>query len=94
MFRMTSSSPCEIQGTIQLRNKITGLGPVTDIRGVRWDIHGIIGNYVQACKMDDLHSYYTDTSGASFGGFGTDSESGFVQQTWKPYNVEVIKDAD
>ena len=83
MFSLSYGSPCEIQGTIQLSKRIAGLGHVTDIHGVRWDIHGIIGKVVQACRMDDLHSYYTDTSGTN--------NYGLVQQSWKPYNIEIIE---
>jgi hypothetical protein len=75
-----------IQGTIELANPLRGLGTVTDIHGERWDIHGIIGSYVQACPVSQLHAYYTDTSSGTV--------HGLVQQTWKPYNIKIVKDAN
>jgi len=82
MFNLSYTSPSQIEGTIQLRKRPSGLGFYTDINGKRWDIHGIIGDYVQACPVDSLHPYYTDTSGSC--------SYGLVQQTWKPYKMEII----
>ena len=82
MFDLTYTMPSEIKGTIRVKKPIYWLGPVTDIDGRRWDVRGIIGHYVQAVPMSELHPYYTDTSGSSFG---------MVSQTWEPYLVEVIK---
>jgi len=80
MFSYVSTSPCEIQGTIKLSKPLSGLGPVVDVNGKRWDIHGIIGDYVQAALESELHPYYNDTSTASYG---------FVSQSWKPYRISV-----
>jgi len=81
MFSYSSHSPCEIQGTIWVNDPVYYLGPLTDVDGKKWDVHGIIGNYVQAVPMNELHSYFTDTSG--FNSYG------LVQQTWKPYLIKV-----
>jgi hypothetical protein len=83
MFSLSYSSPCEVQGTIQLSKRPSGLGFYTDIHGERWDVRGIIGEFVQACKVDNLHPSYTDTSGTN--------NYGLVSQKWKPYAVEVVK---
>ena len=84
MFNLSYTSPCEIQGTIVLTKKPwSGLGIYTDVDGKRWDVRGIIGDYIQACPVDSLHPYYTDTSG--FNDFG------LVQQRWLPYKWEVVE---
>lgn len=62
MFNISTSTETEIKGTIQLFKRLTCLGNVKDIDGKFWDIHAIIGNYVQACPVNELHPYYTDTS--------------------------------
>lgn len=84
MFSLFYSTPSKFAGTITLTKSPSGLGPITDVNGNRWDINGIIGDYVQACPLNELHSYFTDTSG-----FGTD---GMVSQTWKPYKLEIVKE--
>lgn len=81
MFRLTSTRPCEIQGTIRVNRPISGLGQITDADGNRWDVNAIYGSVVCAVPLDQLHPYYADTSGASHG---------LVTQTWKPYQVEVV----
>jgi hypothetical protein len=87
MFDMTMTTPCKIQGTIRVSSSIKRLGSVTDVDGVRWDVRGIFGiggkQVVQAIKACQLHPSYTDTSGQFYG---------FVQQSWKPYDVEVVTD--
>jgi len=83
MFNLSYMSPCETQGKIQLSKRPSGLGRYTDVHGVEWDINGIVGNFVQACKLDDLHAYYSDTSATN--------AYGLVQQEWKPYEVEIIE---
>ena len=83
MFRYSCTRPAEIAGTIELTKRPSGLGTYTDIHGKRWDIHGIIGDYVQACPLDEVHPYYNDTSG---------NEYDFVSQTWLPYEI-AIKEA-
>lgn len=81
MFNLSYSQEAEIKGTIKLDKPLMRLGPVRDIDGNLWDIHGIIGDYVQACPESGLHPFYSDTSNASYG---------FVSQTWHPYRIEVI----
>ena len=84
MFTMSWSTPTEIKGTIQVRKPIQSLGPVKDITGQQWDIRAIIGKTVNACKMEELHPHYYDTSGTQWG---------FVGQEWQPYSVEVVNDS-
>ena len=85
MFDLRYSQPCEIDGTIILREKPMHLGPITDVRGNVWDIKGIFdmknGLWVQACPRNELHPYYYDTSGTN--------SWGLVSQTWKPYKVKI-----
>jgi len=82
---MTYTKPCEIQGTIYVKRLIGRLGPVTDIRGNKWDINGIFcrdgKQSVWAVPMSGLHPSYYDTSGSIY--------SGLIRQEWKPYLVEV-----
>ena len=87
---ISTSHPCELQGTIRFR-QCPHLGSNDDIDGNRWDVHAILGETVQAVPQDNLHDYYTDTSGDICGYFnvGT-SGSGIVSQTWKPYNYEIV----
>ena len=77
MFNLSYTSPCEVQGIIILTEKPwRGLGIYTDIDGNRWDVRGVIGDYVQACPEHGLHPYFTDTSGTQYG---------LVRQRWLPY---------
>lgn len=82
MFRLTSMSYAELAGTIRFARPVRGLGVHTDIHGRRWDIRAIVGQTVCAVPMDQLHPYYSDTSGRT--GFG------FVSQKWRPYAVEIV----
>lgn len=86
MFRYSWTEKAEFAGTIPTKDGIWGLGPFTDANGMKWDIHGIFGynkeQWVQACPLSNLHPYYYNTSNQSYG---------FVQQTWEPYRVEIIK---
>lgn len=81
MFSMTTWSKAPIAGTIKVKKRISGLGRIKDVEGKYWDIHAIIRDYVCAVPLEELHPFYTDTSGSTFG---------FVSQSWKPYLVEVI----
>jgi hypothetical protein len=81
-FNMTSFRQRPKAGTLRLRKFPSGLGRVTDVAGQVWDIRAIIGRSVCACKVQQLHPYYTDTS--SF-----NSYDGLVEQEWPPYDVEV-----
>lgn len=87
-FRMSSLQDTEPVGTIQVRRPIRSLGRVTDIHGKNWDVHCITSGGVSACPEEKLHSYYTDTSGQSWGG-GTIG-SNMINQRWDAYRVEVI----
>lgn len=88
----TSSHPCEIQGTITF-HKSPHLGPNTDVEGNGWDVRSIRGDTVNAVPKEQLHNYYSDTSGdhSSYFDVGT-SGPGTVTQTWKPYKYKVEKD--
>lgn len=78
MFSLMTSSPCESQGMIVFKNNPKyRLGTHEDVEGVRWNIHGFINKYIQAVRERELHGYYSDTSGGSFG---------LVQQSWLPYD--------
>lgn len=79
MFNLGYSTPCELKGVIVFNKQPSNLGVHVDIDGNKWDIKGIFGNaYVWACPLNELHPYYSDTSGQSFG---------LVQQSWKPYGL-------
>ena len=60
-----------------------GLGTYTDIRGRRWDVHGVIGvgekPYIQARPIDDHVMYRTDYA-SCFQGYSA---------KWIPYYVEL-----
>src|SRR4051812_34403422 len=91
-FRMSSMREAEPVGTIRVRRPIRSLGQITDIDGNEWDIHAITGGGVSACPKHKLHSYYTDTSGQSYGG-GTTGGGGMISQTWDAYRVEIVPEA-
>lgn len=81
MFNLTYTAPTEIKGTIRVNKRVCRLGPMTDAEGRRWDVCAVIGDVVCAVPIEELHPYYTDTSGAQFG---------FVSQTWEPYQTEIV----
>lgn len=83
MFSLSYMSKCAIAGNIKVKKPIYSLGNITDIEGKRWNIAGIIGKTVQACPIDNLHQYFTDTSGTSYG---------LVSQSWLPYTYEVVNE--
>jgi hypothetical protein len=89
-FHMNSLRYAAPVGTIRVRKPIRSLGPITDIDGNEWDIQAVSGGGVAACPRCELHPYFTDTSGQSFGG-GTIG-SGLISQEWKPYRVEVVEE--
>ena len=72
----------KIEGHIVFDHHPWGLGFHRDINGKRWHIGAIVGKSVCAVPADEVHPYYSDTTGRSFG---------LVQQTWKPYTYEVVK---
>lgn len=87
MFKLSWTSPSKLQGEIyitELQRKTLRLGPLTDCEGNPWDIHAYYttdeATIACACPMSQLHPYYYDTSGQSWG---------LVSQTWKPYKLVV-----
>lgn len=94
MFRMSSTKfvgPEEVKGTIRVKHPIRSLGTIIDVTGQKWDIRAISSGGVAAVKIEELHRYYTDTSGPSsnYGGMGTQG-SNLVSQEWDAYKVEVV----
>ena len=82
MFSLSYTSPTELKGKIEMAYPICSLGYHTDIHGNRWDIKMAVynkdKNYVAAVIAEELHPYYSDTSGTNYG---------FVTQVWEPYEV-------
>jgi hypothetical protein len=81
VFRLSYTAKCPVAGNIRVKKPIYSLGNITDIEGKTWNIAGIIGKYVQACPINELHPYYNDTSNKFY-------ES--VSQSWLPYTYEVV----
>lgn len=92
MFHATWTTPRDsFAGTLRFHvdPRRRGLGVYEDVDGVRWDIHGIIGEYVQARKVSEAPSYYgTATTTMSFS--STDGQGGVSTHTWEPYKVEIV----
>lgn len=82
MFNLNYFSKSELAGTINFKSAPKSLGNFTDIDGNTWNINAIIGNYVCACKLSELHPYFSSTS--AFLNYG------FISQTWKPYTVKIV----
>lgn len=61
-----------------------GLGRYQDVDGVEWDVHAIMGEYINARRVDQHPNYY---STSTFAVSGQDCD---IIDTWKPYRVEVI----
>lgn len=83
MFYASWTSPHQgpvetLRFTVDPRRK--GLGIYTDVDGVRWDVHAIIGEHINARRIDQHPRYYGTATG--------DNSNGFHQ--WPPYKVEVI----
>lgn len=91
MFHMSVMSPDEIQGEIRVKSMLNlCLGSFTDVDGRRWHIRGIIGDYVQAVPLGEVHDSYTSTATPSQG-FGTTMDNGgYVSQTWRPYRIIIV----
>ena len=91
MFSLSTSTPCEIAGTIRVKHPIRSLGNITDIDGVVWNIHSCRDNfrYVCAARLGEMHPSFNDTSGQNYYDYGT-ARSNFISQTWLPYTVEVV----
>jgi len=82
MFSMSMMNKAEVKGHIKFKS-FPRLGREVDVDGNEWDIGAIICGTVCAVPLNQLHPYYSDTSGQSFG---------FVSQSWPPYTFEVVKD--
>lgn len=83
MFNLTYFSESKPEGTIKFERFPNHLGNFKDVEGNIWNINAILGKTVCACKVSELHPYFSDTS--------TFCNYGMVSQTWKPYLVEVEK---
>jgi len=59
-----------------------GLGHYTDVDGVVWDVHAIMGEHINARKVAHHPRYYGTATG--------DNSNG--SHTWAPYKVEVVQD--
>ena len=90
MFNLSCTEEAELAGVIRHRKgeHPMRLGPYTDMDGNRWDIRilfspGFKGGWAAACPNGNLHPYFSDTSGASYG---------MVMQRWEPYALEIVDD--
>ena len=87
MFNLSYDTPAPVAGIIRCYQPPMQLGPFSDIDGNKWDIKGIFYadgyRWVQACPRRNLHPYYNDTSGASYG---------LVMQRWQPYEIVEVDD--
>lgn len=81
MFRYSSLQPAKIKGTIRINRRVSQLGLLTDADGKRWHVEAIFGSVICAVPYNEVHPYFTDTSGAPFD---------WVSQTWEPYQTEVV----
>jgi len=82
IMNITSFRESTIKGTIELDKPIRGLGRVTDVYGKQWDVNAIFLDYVAACPVNQLHPYFSDTSGRHY--------NGLISQVWEPYTINVI----
>jgi len=83
MFSATWTTPVEsAAGTLRFKvdPRKRGLGIYEDVDGVRWDIRGISGRYVQARRIAEAPEFYSTATNASPNGF----------HKWEPYEVEVV----
>lgn len=83
MFNLSYFSPGEVKGSIRFKKFPSRLGIYKDVEGKEWHVNGIIRDHVCAVPLDELHPYYTDTSGR--GGYDV------VSQTWESYKIEVAE---
>lgn len=84
MINYTSTTPYKGQvKTLRLKldPRRHGTGRYQDVDGKWWDVRGYANDYVNACPCDEVHPFYSDTSGAQYG---------FVSQSWPPYRIEVV----
>jgi len=86
MLNISSITPAKPVGVITLNKPILGLGVVTDVEGNKWDIGAFGGNskkkWASACPLNQLHPYFSDTSGRSYR---------TVFQKWKAYEVKIVR---
>lgn len=87
MFSLSSTSKVAIAGTIHLKKKPVCLGIYTDVNEQQWDIRGIYKDYVQACKIEELHDYYKSTT--ELNGICGTYGNNIIKQTWLPYLVNL-----
>jgi hypothetical protein len=86
----TSKYEGEVQTLTLCRDPFHGgLGLYLDQDGETWDVRGVFGTTqphptVVAARKDEMHPYFSDTSGDSYH---------FVQQTWLPYYVVVVDES-
>jgi hypothetical protein len=87
MFRLSFTRPQEEVKTLQVAHAPYGLGPFEDINGNRYDCKGYgkdkYGWWAWLCPMSQMHPYYYDTSGSSYG---------WVHQSWDTYYLDIIKE--
>lgn len=94
MFSFSYSTPAKIKGHIKF-TKFPMLGSWPDVNGKIWHIYGIMGKYIQAQPIGNVHSYYTSTaSDWGCSSMSSTAGSGVIHQTWEPYTFEVIKKND
>lgn len=79
MFKLVYMSKSEVVGTIRFKERVYGIGIFIDVNGKEWDVKANFGNWICAKPLNELHPYYTDTSGRDFG---------LVSEKWLPYLVE------
>lgn len=82
MFNLSWLAPGKIAGTIKVTKPVRKLGSFQDVEGTIWDVRGIIGDCILACKRTELHPYYMDTSGRPY--------YGLITQEWRAYYTEVV----
>ena len=89
MWNLRYTRPSGLAGVIHVSQMVSGLGTLIDVDGVRWHVRQIFSRdgltVVSACREDELHPYYTDTSMRGHG---------VVSQIWEPYGVVVAPAAD
>lgn len=88
MFSLTTTTPHKGPiKSIVVKYPVSRLGNIVDVYGNEWNINGIHNidgkPSVWACPVNELHKYYTDTSGSSYGGQ-------IISQKWEPYFVEIV----
>lgn len=79
MFRYTSMTPCQPQGTITLtRFHKYRMGIVKDAYGQEWHINGYAGGCAIATKKEKLSPYFYSTE--------TNMSHSYSQE-WLPYKI-------